>query len=450
MTITEMKKLRAAALDKANAIQAAAEAEERELTDEQFKKFEGFLAEAKALDEQIQAGEKRAATIADFKAQVAGLSRVDNTANLVKSGQMGGQPGASVRPRWEDDPMKGFQSPRAFFEAVIRAGQGGPIPENLQALRPRAAVGSDEHGIYSDPYGGFLLPHGMSPNLLTTPSEGDPLAGKTTQIPMDVPEITIPARVDKDHTNSVSGGLRVYRTSETQTVDSSRMELEGVQLKATPLMGLTYATEQLIRYSPRSVAALLEAGMRDEFPSQILKERIRGTGAGQFLGILNSPALVTVPKETGQTADTIQGENILKMRKQCWMYSRALWLANHDTYDQLAQAHMPGTNSDVFLFNPGRGEDVPDRLLGAPLFFTEYASALGDAGDLMLIVPSEYLEGTLQPLESAESIHVRFIYNERAFRFSMMNAGAPWWRAKYTPYKGANQLSPFVTLAARA
>ena len=32
---------------------------------------------------------------------------------------------------------------------------------------------------------------------------------------------------------------------------------------------------------------------------------ISGTGAGQPLGILNAPALVTVSKETGQAADTI-------------------------------------------------------------------------------------------------------------------------------------------------
>ena len=45
----------------------------------------------------------------------------------------------------------------------------------------------------------------------------------------------------------------------------------------------------------------------------------------------------------------------------------------------------------MFLFNPSRGIDVPDTLLGRPIFFTEYAKTLGDEGDLILAVWSQYL-----------------------------------------------------------
>jgi hypothetical protein len=73
---------------------------------------------------------------------------------------------------------------------------------------------------------------------------------------------------------------------------------------------------------------------------------------------------------------------------------------------------------------------------------------LGTAGDLMLVNWSQYLEGTYQPLQSAESIHVRFVNNERAFRFTMRNDGAPWWRSALTPKHSSNTLSPYVRLAA--
>jgi hypothetical protein len=55
-----------------------------------------------------------------------------------------------------------------------------------------------------------------------------------------------------------------------------------------------------------------------------------------------------------------------------------------------------------------------------------------------------------QPLQSAESLHVRFEYNERTFRFTMRNDGRCWWRSAITPKKSSTTLSPFVTLAARA
>jgi hypothetical protein len=62
---------------------------------------------------------------------------------------------------------------------------------------------------------------------------------------------------------------------------------------------------------------------------------------------------------------------------------------------------------------------------------------------------SEYLEGTYMPYETAESMHVRFLENETAFRVTMMNAGAHWWRSVLTPVNGST-LSPVVYLQTRS
>jgi hypothetical protein len=86
--------------------------------------------------------------------------------------------------------------------------------------------------------------------------------------------------------------------------------------------------------------------------------------------------------------------------------------------------------------------------MGRPLIFSEYMQALGTLGDLTLINWTQYLEGTYQPLQSAESIHVRFVNAERAFRFMLRNDAAPWWRSALTPKNGADTLSPYVALAA--
>ena len=75
---------------------------------------------------------------------------------------------------------------------------------------------------------------------------------------------------------------------------------------------------------------------------------------------------------------------------------------------------------------------------------------MGDAGDLILAVWSEYLEGIYQAMNMAESIHVRFVENERAFRFTMRCGGAPWWRTALTPHKSAATLTPYVRINARA
>lgn len=91
----------------------------------------------------------------------------------------------------------------------------------------------------------------------------------------------------------------------------------------------------------------------------------------------------------------------------------------------------------------------PDMLLGRPIYYSEFASKLGDVGDIILGNWSQFLEGIYQPLQSAESVHVRFLNHERTFKFWLRNAGAPWWRSALTPAKSSDTLSPFVTLAAR-
>ena len=75
---------------------------------------------------------------------------------------------------------------------------------------------------------------------------------------------------------------------------------------------------------------------------------------------------------------------------------------------------------------------------------------MGDTGDILLVNPTQYLDGLYQPLQSAESLHVRFDSHERAFKFWLRNDGKCWWRAALTPKNSASTLSPFVKLDARA
>jgi HK97 family phage major capsid protein len=286
--------------------------------------------------------------------------------------------------------------------------------------------------------------------MLSVDFEGDPLAGRTQMIPMQSPSVELVARTDKNHTSSVSGGLTVSRRPETGAFGSSRVEMDMVTLKAAMLVGLSYATEEILVDSPLSFATILDAGYRSEFAANHLNECIRGAGGNEFLGALNSPALVTVSKESGQSNDTIVALNVINMAARCWGFGNAVWLANHDTRPQLATLSIAtGSASGVLLYQPSRGEGFPDMLWGRPVFYTEFASKLGDLGDLILGNWTQFLEGEYQPIQSADSMHVRFVNHERAFKFWKRNAGAPWWKAALTPKKSTATLSPFVTLEAR-
>lgn len=429
----------------ARELKAQAEDESREFTAEDEARLDGVLAEIETVEADIEAEKAKQVRLRGKLEVIEGRGQA--LGNAVRPAPARRTQVEVGRTLADDDPSRGYRSPREFLMAVIDAGRTGRMEERL---RPLATAGSDEQGEYSDAYGGFLVPETFSPNLLSVGSDSDFTVGRTTQIPMATPTVRIPARTDKDHSTSVSGGFTVSRRAETLAPTASRAAFEQVTLNAHTLMGAAYATEEILTDSPISFAAIIQAGFNDEFGSRVLSEKLNGTGVGEYEGIMNCPALVSVAKEAGQAADSIVYENVIKMRAQIWGYQDAIWHANHDCYPQLAQlSGIVGTGGSL-VWQPSAQEDRPDMLLGRPIYFTEYAETVGDAGDIMLVNWSQYLEGVYQGMQSAASIHVRFLNHEQCFKFWMRNDGRSWWRTAMTPKKGANSLSPYVRLAARA
>lgn len=357
------------------------------------------------------------------------------------------------RDNADDDPKRGFRDHKDYLNAVMQAGMNPyRMDARLKRLQSRgglqATQGSDEQGVYSDPHGGFFVPHAIAPGILSIAPEDDPLAGLTTAVTMTAPTVVFNARVDKNHSASVSGGFRVTRRPETVDGTSSRAVFEQVTLTANEEFGIAFATERIITDSPISFISIIQAGFRDEYVANGMNERINGLGVGERQGYLNAGCKITINKETGQKAGTILKENIDNMAARCWRYNRAVWIANHTTRPQLKSIVQPvGTGGSAVPYltgTPGGSEFLDNR----PLFFTEFAKAVGTEGDLALLVLSEYLDGTYQTEQYAESIHVRFLAAERCFRFYRRNDGQWWWKTALTP-KNGETLSPVLTLQAR-
>lgn len=405
--------------------------------------------------EELDAIDGKNASIDAAKAEIALQDRAEQT-RLAHQNRPKPQrkttaddPGKKItgqHENFEDDPKKGFKDHREFLLGV----QSAAVRKGTDDARLRfLTAGSDEQSTFSDPYGGFFVPVGIMAGFMATTPETDPIGSRTMKVPMTTPQLKINARVDKNHTTSVSGGLRVYRRQEADTVASSRAQFEQVELNAHEQTGVAFATEQLLERSPVSFIAILEAGFRDEFVSELVDERLNGTGTGEYEGILNTACVLSVAKESGQAAATIVLDNIIKMRARAWRYSNCIWMANNDTLPQLMKLNFTVGTSGVPYWLPSAREGEPDILLGRPIIFTEYCKTLGTTGDLWLANWSQYLEGTLSSQRSAESMHVRFLEGERTFKFWQENDGKVWWRSPLTPRNGAT-LSPFVKLDTRA
>ena len=119
---------------------------------------------------------------------------------------------------WQDDPICGYERQRDFLLDIIEAGQESDITARLRFL---AAAGSDEAGGYSDPHGGFFVPEGMAPQVLTVDPEVDPTADRITPVPMTTQVVKTNSRVDKNHTTT-STSFNPSAPTTFSTVDSRR------------------------------------------------------------------------------------------------------------------------------------------------------------------------------------------------------------------------------------
>jgi len=223
-------------------------------------------------------------------------------------------------------------------------------------------------------------------------------------------------------------------------------------LKLKKIIGLCYATDELLDDSS-ALQSVITQGFQSEMGFKLDDGIINGTGAGQLLGLMNSPATVTVTKETGQDASTVVYENIVKMWSRLLPDAQmdAIWLINQDVFPSLATMGLAvGTGGSSVYLPPGGASAQPyAQLLGRPVIPMEQCQTLGTKGDIILFSPSGYLFVDKGGMKSDSSIHVQFVTDQTCFRFVYRCDGQPKLAKAITPYKGTNTLSYAVVLQSR-
>ncbi len=346
----------------------------------------------------------------------------------------------------------GYETYSSFAQDVAKAAKG-VMTKKLQEWDQKTAGHMSES---DDVEGGYLVPEEFNSKLLSTMLEETIVRQRAQYVPMQTNTISYPCIVDTSHASSLFGGIVIYRTDEGSQKSPSKPKVGKVQLTLHNLTGLVYVSNQLLEDSPISIEPLLYDLFARAIAWQEDEDFINGTGAGQALGVLNAPCLVTQAKETGQAADTIIYENVIKMWSRLYPRSRgnAIWLVNTDALPQLMQMSLAvGTGGSAVYIPPGGASATPyGTLMGRPLIDSEHMQTVGDKGDILLADWSQYLIGGKYggAVRTASSSHLRFDYNEMAYRIETRYDGQPWWSSALTPKHSTNTLSPFVALAARA
>jgi len=345
----------------------------------------------------------------------------------------------------QQEGASGFKNLGEFAKCVTQGQTNSQLMNYCKSTGMNIAINAD---------GGFLIPAEFSTTLLTAMAQAGVLAPKCRNIPVNN-NIALPFVNITTQATSWTGGVTVYKPAEGVAKTASLPQVAKAEMHLHKMAAVVYVTDELLADSPIALESFLTTMVSTEFALTKDEDIVNGSGAGEALGVLNAPCLVSVAKETGQSADTIYSENVLKMWSRLYNPSRsnAVWLIAQDAMQQIATLSIAiGTGgAPVFLANITG--PLPASMLGAPIIWCPHCQTVGDKGDIILADFSQYLTITkagAAGMETATSIHLKFLEDETIFRFVIRFDGQPWWASAVTPKHGDNTVSPFVTLDARA
>lgn len=347
------------------------------------------------------------------------------------------------------NPWSDFAS---FAHDIYVSGLKGKSKELKEWAQKTA--GEMEEGDLSQ--GGYLVPEEFRAQLMRVALEASIVRPRATRIPMATNRVVMPAVVDDDHATDFFGGIIIQRTGEGAQKTKKNPVFGQIALTLHKLTGLVYVSDELLEDSPISLEPIIGSLFGQSIAFVEDEDFISGNGSNKALGAFNvsNPSLIDQAKETGQAADTIVFENIVKMWSRIHPASmrNAIWLANNDTFPQLATMSLSVGTGGVPVYMPSNGAaGAPfGTLMGRPLILTEKMETIGDAGDIGIADFSAYFIGDKGGIKTAASIHLRFDYDQTVFRFVLRYDGRPSWLTKLTPRNSTITLSPFVRLAERA
>ena len=439
MSIAKLRSKRREKVGEIRALLNSVDAESRDLTPEELAKKDALYLEVENIDKRI-ADEERLEQLAK-----SSMTEEEREAADVRV----------IRDERDDEHGKPKNVFRNLGEQLLAVRQAalpnGAVDKRLIAST-RAASGLNE-SVGAD--GGFLVQTDFATTLMSKAIEAGQISSLVDSLPVAGNGLTINEWQDYDRRDGYQfGGVQAYWDNEADALTGSRPKFSQMEWKLKKLTGLCYATDEMLQ-DASAMGGIIDSAFRKVFGFKLDQSILFGSGTGQPLGFSKSPCVITQAKESGQAAATIVAENVVKMFARLHASARpdAVWVINQDVEPQLYTMYIPtGTGSGYPLYTPQGGmAGYPyGTLLGRKVITSEHCKTVGSAGDIMLLSPQEYLLITKGGIKQDVSIHVRFLYNEQAFRFVLRVDGAPKWSNVVTPNEGSNTLSPYVELAVRA
>lgn len=405
----------------------------------------GDAQDAEQVEELMVAGRK-------LMAQAGQLKEIEEAALQAKVTEIENKQPQTVEP--ESGEFKGWDE---FLLSAWRAQVDGQTADprlvyikNQDVKKHEAKTGMAAN---VGATGGFLVPSEFLAQLHAVTAEDVIVRPRATIIRMRRRQIDIPV-LDQTGTSSGYGhwfgGMRFYWTEEAADKSTTEPTFRQVSLVAHKLVGLTYASDELLDDSAISLGDFLSGplGFAGGIAFNEDMSFINGTGAGQPLGVINAGCTITVNRAAVGTP--IQYADLVNMYESFLPSGRGLWTLNQSCISNLLTV-VDTVGNYLWLPNvqhiPGA---PPNQLFGFPVQFVEKQPRVGSAGDVLLADWKYYLIGDRQQATVETTNLHRWQYDQTSWRVVHRVDGQPWLSTYLTYQDGTTSVSPFVILGAKS
>lgn len=417
-------------VDKMRAILDTAEAEDRDLTTEEQAEYDGLKAERDTLDKRIGRAEDLAASTAELNSVVPAASRQ-----------------AGIQRPAGDPASREFESIGEFMHAVLYrpSDQRLQYVDNPGAVDPETGELRAEFRMDNNPSGGFMIPPQLRNTIMRVAPQDALVRPRATVIPAGSPPdagVTIPA-LDQTGTNpgNMYGGMTMSWIAEGDEKPETDAKLREITLTPHEVAGTAVVTDKMLR-NWQAATTFIEDLMRGAVNAAEDYAFLRGSGAGQPLGVINAGATKYINRATANHvayADLVGMVGRLLMRGTG---QQPVWSIPQAALVDIATMTDPEGH---YIWKPDARDGFAGTLLGFPVRWNNRAPLLGTKGDIILADWSYYLIKDGSGPFVAASEHVLFRQNKTVIKIFWNVDGAPWLTA---PLKEENgyEVSPFVGL----
>ena len=362
------------------------------------------------------------------------LKYVEDTPALKNVGYVSGTGGKS------DTHLKSFAD---FLTAIARRDTTrlGSVYGSTKASDLTTATGE---------LGGYLVPSDYQASLLQVAFQSSPILRLVQRIPVSTQSGEWPvldqfvaptAGVGK---TALAAGMSVAARAEGGSYTETNPTFEMLNWRVNGIGGYTQASNELMQDNAVSIEALLRSLIGVTIAAKEEYLILRGTGAGEPLGIFNADCTVASTTVADNVFALADAAKMLAHFKRVGGPVGPVWVAHPGVMEDLSAMGVASTNTT--LLKDLQGESMETlSLLTYPIIFSEHMPQ-PNYDDVLLADFNAYKLWVRGGLQIDFSEHYAFITGQGTWRFGERIDGKPWMKGKITlaDPQGSFTVSPFV------